>query len=276
MGEWNAERCVLHLYTTMSGNVGFVAPEAWMDMAMARGYAAIAVTDHGTTAAYEKMRQQAVHIGYTGKVICGMNGYVAENAFERRPFRCTILAKNEAGIETLQRLEQGAKRRRGHRPPILREELVRGRKDVLLGSRCEDGELQRSIMAGLPWDALVAQAQFYDFLEVQPMENSRYLVESGAVDCMETLRAWNRTILRLGRTCGLPVIATSDAYYIDSAEAPAYRAKLQALYYTFPGEPCQVHLRTTREMLDEFAYLGETEANELVIAAPQSIAAQCM
>ena len=140
-----------------------------------------------------------------------------------------------------------------------------------MGSACEAGELYRAL-AGASDEQAEKIASFYDYLEIQPLDNTRFHIEAGRVSSEEALKDINKRIVAIGRKLGKPVVATSDAHYIDP-EDEIYRRILMAGHgFTDIETSAPLFLKSTDEMLAEFAYLGEELANEVVVQAPQQIA----
>ncbi len=184
-----------------------------------------------------------------------------------------LLAKSQEGLVNLNRLVSISNleyfRRRPHMP---RFEIERHREGLILGSACEAGELFRAVVRGAPWEELKRIASFYDYLEIQPSGNNAFLLREGQAKDEEELRAFTRTIVRLGEELGKPVCATGDVHFLDPHNA-INRAIIQAgMGYEDCDLQPPLYFKTTDEMLEEFAWLGPEKCREVVIDNPRRIA----
>ncbi len=161
------------------------------------------------------------------------------------------------------------------RPRITKSMLMQYRKDMLIGSACEAGELYRAIIDGASASEVKKIASFYDFLEIQPIANNHFLVESGKVRDDEALRDINRRIVALGKEVGKPVVATGDVHFLNPEDELFRSVLLGSQGFSDSDKPMPLYLRTTQDMLDEFAYLGAETAREVVITNSRKIADQC-
>ncbi len=186
-----------------------------------------------------------------------------------------LLCKTQKGMENLNHLISEGHIRYFHRHPNMPRHLIaKYREGLIVGSACESGELFRAVVAGKPDAELARIAAFYDYLEIQPIANNRFLLRTGEAKDEEQLRDYNRRLVALGEKLGKPVVATGDVHFKDPQDA-VYRAILQAgLGYEDCDEQPPLYFKTTDEMLAEFTYLGEAKAREVVIDAPRAIADQ--
>jgi DNA polymerase-3 subunit alpha (Gram-positive type) len=111
-------------------------------------------------------------------------------------------------------------------------------------------------------------AAFYDYLEVQPLANNQFLINDGRVPDLETLKDYNRLIVRLGEKLNKPVVATGDVHFLEPHHE-IFRKIIQAGQgYEDAESQAPLYFRTTDEMLEEFSYLGEDTARRIVIENP--------
>ncbi len=187
-------------------------------------------------------------------------------------YHTIILAKNKKGLKDLYKLISSSHLDFFYKKPkILKSQLKEVRENLLIGSACEAGELYRAIINGKDESELVQIADFYDYLEIQPLENNKFLVENGSAKSYEHLKEINNKIYKLGKKLNKNVVATTDAHFLNP-EDEIYRRILQAgQKFDDADKQPPLYFRTTDEMLSEFSYLGEEIAREVVIKNPKKI-----
>ncbi|MDL2218837.1 PolC-type DNA polymerase III [Ruminococcaceae bacterium OttesenSCG-928-O06] len=195
----------------------------------------------------------------------------------RRNNHMVLLVQNQTGLRNLYKIISDSHieyyaygKYKGPRVP--RSLLDKYRTGLLLGSACEAGELYEAVLDGQSDEDLKKIAQYYDYLEIQPIGNNEFLLRNDRVESREVLEEYNKTILRLGKELGLPVVATGDVHFLREEDA-IYRAIIQAgQKYQDADQQAPLFYRTTEEMLQEFAYLGQADALEVVVEGPNRIA----
>lgn len=193
--------------------------------------------------------------------------------YKGRSRHITIIVENEIGLKNLYKLVTKSHTEHFYKKPIiLRSELQKYREGLLYGSACSEGEIYSAILDGKNDEELDKISDFYNFLEVQPIENNRYLIEQGKIKNDEALRDVNKRIVALGERNAKMVIATSDAHYVKTEDKETRQILLSHKGYEDYNKGPNLHMRTTEEMLDEFSYLGEGKAHEIVIRTPNCIA----
>ena len=197
---------------------------------------------------------------------------------KERAHHCILLAKNDLGRINLYRLVSESHVKYFQRQPKLPKSLVEQyREGLIIGSACSAGEIYDAILTGKDDNELSRLVQFYDYLEIQPIGNNRYLLNDDkyGTETVEDLQNINRRIVALGKEFGKPVAATCDVHFLHPQDE-IYRRIIQSnRKFADADDQAPLYLHTTEEMLEEFSYLGQETAEQVVIRTPGMIADMC-
>ncbi len=239
-----------------------------------------AVDDAGCTAEIfvklvEMLEKQGVD------TLAGLNalGMSSESQIKKLPtYHVIILAKNDIGRVNLYRLVSWSHLKYFKRSPrVPKSVLQKYREGLIIGSACEAGELYRALLRGAPEPEIARIVNFYDYLEIQPLGNNAFMTREDYEDrrTVEDLKELNRRICELGERYGKPVAATCDVHFLDPKDEIYRRIIMACKKFKDSDDQAPLYLRTTEEMLEEFSYLGEEKAHEVVITNTVKIAKMC-
>ncbi|WP_145467696.1 PolC-type DNA polymerase III [Staphylococcus pettenkoferi] len=198
-----------------------------------------------------------------------------EEAYKRaRPSHVTLIVQNQEGLKNLFKIVSQSLVKYYYRTPrIPRSILDEYREGILVGSACDEGEVFTAVMQK-DQSQVERIAKYYDFIEVQPPALYQDLIDRELVRDTETLHEIYDRLIQAADANQIPVLATGNAHYLFEHDAVARKI----LIASQPGNPLnrttlpEAHFRTTDEMLDEFHFLGEEKAHEIVITNTNELA----
>ncbi len=299
------KRVELHCHTNMSAKDAVASAEDIINLAYKWGHKAVAITDHGVVQAYPAAAGAVKGIRKNGgdfKVIYGVEGYFVDDIkndissmtakeIGKIRYHQIILVKNFVGLKNLYKLISSAHLEDYHgRPITLKSKLDSLREGLIVGSACEQGELYAAIVEGKDEEELLKIADYYDYLEIQPLGNNAFMVresilpdkkdkKTGAtipnkfrhVTSDEVLKDFNRKVVELGDKLGKPVVATGDVHFLKKSDDIIRKILMAGQGFDDFDNQAPLYFKSTTEMLKDFDYFGE-RAKEFVIDNPNKIA----
>jgi len=189
-----------------------------------------------------------------------------------------LLVKNQTGLNNLYKLVTKSHLEYFDKYPMIpKSVLSKHREGLIIGSACEAGEVFGAIVERSGALVLRRLAEYYDYLEIQPICNNMFMLlgDKPRAKNEEELRDYNRKVVELGKKLGKPVVATGDVHFLDPGDEVFRHILLMSKGFDSADNDLPVYFRTTGEMLEEFKYLGEDTAFEVVVRSSRMIADMC-
>ncbi len=209
-----------------------------------------------------------------------LEDYVREkrnaNPRTHRTRHIVLLVKDKKGLKNLYEMVSKAHLEHFKKNPIIPKSLLlQYREGIIVGSACEAGEVFDAVARNKSDDELERLCALYDYLEIQPICNNMFMLDSGAAKDEEQLRNFNRRIVELGEKLGKPVVATGDVHFLDPEQEVFRHILLAGRKFSDADRSLPIYFKTTDEMLQEFSYLGEEKCRDVVVKNPVAIADMC-
>ncbi len=237
------ERVELHLHTTASDDISVITPKDAIKAAMQTGHKAVAVTCRNTVQDFPEMETCQVKYGKDIKIIYGAEVYYLK---DDTAYGIALLAKNEEGLKGLYHV-LSSMQKRGDRKVVDWQVIADNRQNLLCGA--------------LTWTA----TELGDTLENEDLFDYIAIVPSGYP--LERERQW-----QFYTNSGIPVVAVGNCHYIDEEDSICRKVVQWTNTWDYDREA--THYRSTRQMLQDFSYLGDNVAYEVVVTNSNLIADQ--
>lgn len=214
-----------------------------------------------------------------------MNGAFPLNIQKQATRNIMVIAKNLTGLQNLYRLvsESHINYYGSKKPRVLKSRVNELRDGLIVGSSLtshfsNDGELAEYYMR-YDLENVEKNIDFYDYIELLPRATYAELYEedgTGTISSFEQIEDMNRYFYNLAKERGKLVTASSNVHYNNEEDYKIRSILLYGSGNVFRENQYKTdnkfYFRTTDELLDEFSYLGEEVANEIVVKNTNAIA----
>ncbi|MBR5974784.1 MAG: PolC-type DNA polymerase III [Clostridiales bacterium] len=205
-------------------------------------------------------------------------------------YHIIFLVKDTLGLYNLYRIvSEGHTEYFSMRPRIPKSEVMYLNAGIIVGGACERGQIFRTVhkayvengndlektVAALTEDkAFKRMIRLYDYFEIQPICNNEFYLrdEESGLTTKEDLINLNVIIDRMAQVYGKPCCATTDAHFLEKKDGEFRKYMLMDMGFKDAELQSDLYFRTTDEMLEEFSYLGQERAEEVVIYNPRRVA----
>lgn len=234
-----------------------------------------------TALVFHKMLQKLVDRNF--ETIADINKLADTSEIHKygRGYHVNILAMNKKGLKNLFKIVSYANTKYLYKTPrILRSEIENLREGLLIGSGCYESEVFREA-ASKDDEELTNIINFYDYVEVQPPEVYDHMLQTGEFETKEELQQHISKIIRDTKEAGKIIVATGDVHHLYS-DNRMHREII--VHQKVPGggrhplsktnitQIPEQHFRTTKEMLENFSFLDDKLAYEIVVENTNKIA----
>jgi DNA polymerase-3 subunit alpha len=274
----------LHCHSHYSLLDGASEIGALVKRAKEHGMNGLALTDHGNLHGALEFYRKAKDVGINP--ILGYEAYIAPGSrFDKKDaanskeasYHLTLLAQNRTGFKNLVKLASKASLEGFYyKPRIDKEILAAHHEGIICLSGCVSSELSNTLIK--------SGADVEDFREAREIAawfrsvfGERYFIEI-MNNGVEIQRMQLEAAVDLAKRVGIPLVATSDAHYVEREDAEAQDVMLcinTGKFRTDTGrmkmENDSFYLRSPAEMYEHFPGLEDAVARSQEIANSVSI-----
>ncbi len=196
------------------------------------------------------------------------------------PSHINVLVKNKIGYKNMYKLLSDALTNHFYGDArALKSQIELYREGLLLGSGCANGDVFEYAL-NRSEEETKKMMQYFDYIEVQPPMAYAHLFSS-LPNGIEDIQQVIKKIIRLAKELNKIVVATSDCHYArpklkQYRDILIHSPQIGGGQHSLANYDCSpsMHLRTTREMLEEFSFLDKDLAYEIVVKNTNHIADQ--
>ncbi len=189
-----------------------------------------------------------------------------------RSTHAILLCQNREGLRNMYKLIS-----KSHietffkRPRILKSVFKKYREGIIVGSACEASDLYPLILEGRNTEVIQRAVDYYDYLEIQPTGNNEFMLAKEKIDSLKEIEEVNKSIVELAEINNKLVVATCDVHFLNPEDEVYRRILMAGKGFKDADNQAPLYYRTTFEMMEEFEYLGEEKAYEVVITNTNKI-----
>ena len=185
---------------------------------------------------------------------------------QHKEYQGLLYVQNKIGLKNLYIIVSKSNLEYYHRNPSIPLDILESlREGILIGTGNYKSRLFNLISLGYDDEILLNEAKFFNFISLIPLDFSDHLIKRGYIRNEDHLKNINKKLIEIAEIINIPAIAMGDVYYIDKKDYP-FRNVLK----NYPRKRSQensgaFYLKNTQEMLNEFSYLGDEKAYEVVV-----------
>lgn len=202
--------------------------------------------------------------------------YESEDVYKKKvPSQISVIALNQKGLKELFNLVTLSLTERYFSSPKIFLEDIKKSKNILIGSSTLRGFIINNILYGCERE-LDDLIELYDYIEIPSISNFKHKIEYGEFTEKQIQDAINYLYKKSVEKNKI-VVAVGDVRYLEEKDKTAFEMLVYAKaiggerHYLFDYQkaknlkiPNQTFL-TTKQMIDEFSFLGDQIAYEIVV-----------